>query len=105
MKRLQRVRALLLLTALTPGLAASDAWAASPPAGHQLRASATSAVTAVPQAPFIVSIAPSGLGALLTWAPNAEADQVSAYTATAAPDSTPVPNGCGSPAASTALGT
>jgi hypothetical protein len=105
MKRLHRIPALLLLAALTPGLAASDAWAASPPAGHQLRSSTSTAVTAVPQVPFIVSIAPSGLSALLTWAPNPEADQVSAYSATAVPDSTPVPSGCGSPTPSTALGT
>lgn len=62
---------------------------------------------APPQVPHLVSVAPRGLGALATWAPNPSTDQVTGYTLTsdvAAGYSGAVPTGCAGPHTSSTSG-
>jgi hypothetical protein len=102
-RRVRRVSTLLLVVAFAGGAGTTGVQAARGPApsavGH------AGAPTAVPAAPFVMSVAPRGLGALLTWTPNAATDQVTEYTATATAVSAAPPVGCSSPPSVTAPGT
>lgn len=62
------------------------------------------ALQSLPAAPFIDAVAPRGLGALLTWEPNAAGDGVTGYTAAATAVSASPPAGCASPTPTTAAG-
>jgi len=101
-RRLTRLSSALAAALLVGGSTAAGVAANTGREGDPTTRSAvtTAAESAAPGAPFIASVAPRGLGALVTWTPNPAGDQVTSYTASAAADSSPVPTGCSSPAPS-----
>jgi hypothetical protein len=104
-RHFRRLSTLLLVAVLGAGASAANGRAALPASAHQQGTVRTGAPTAVPSKPFVASVSPRGLGALLGWAPNATSDQVTKYTATAVSVSTSVPPGCASPPPTVTLGT
>ena len=63
------------------------------------RLNRAAATTTAPGVPFVASVAPRGLAALLTWEPNPTNDRVTSFTAAANANSSPVPAGCACPTA------
>jgi hypothetical protein len=86
-----------------PGLVGLPSAAAAPWAVRST--AARSAATAVPAAPFVVSVSGVGLGVLVDWAPNPPGEDLTSYSVTASPAARSKTKACPVPRAVTVSAT